>query len=69
MPLTLFTLTPESMAARYPYLFRISRIAAPAATFAERHAAALAVVRQPLSPAACTLLATRTRAAGKALET
>ena len=63
-----FSFTPESMAARHPDLFRTSRIAPPA-TLAEQHAAALSVVRQPLPPAACMLLADQTRAAGKALAT
>lgn len=48
-------LYPETMAAMHPDLFRVSR--PPVATFAEQHAAALAVVRQPQPPAACLLMA------------
>ena len=42
-------LTPGAMAAMHPGLFRAAR--PPLATFAEQHAAALAVVQQSLTPA------------------
>lgn len=49
--------TPETLAEMHPDLFRANRPHPPVGTFAEQHAAALAVVRQPMPPAACQLLA------------
>ena len=50
-------LSPETMAAMHPDLFCVSRARPPVATFAEQHAAALAVLRQSKPPAVCQLMA------------
>lgn len=51
-------LHPETMAELFPDLFRTAQPRGPVNTFAEQHAAALAVVvRQPMPPAACQLMA------------
>lgn len=49
-------LHPEMMAELFPDLFRVTQPPRPLNTFAEQHAAALAV-RQPMPPAACQLMA------------
>ena len=48
-------LTPETLAAMHPELFRTVR--PPLATFAEQHAAALVVVHGSKPPAVCQLMA------------
>jgi len=53
--MALINLTPETMAAFHPDLFCVNRL--PIATFAQQYATAMAVVRQPMPPAACQLLA------------
>lgn len=67
MPYT--PITAEDMAGAHPSLFRTTT-PKPGPSFAEQHAFALAVntARQPLPPAACSLLAAR-MAAGKASNT
>lgn len=49
-------LQPETMADLFPELFRTAQPRQPLITFAQQHAAALAV-RQPMPPAACQLMA------------
>lgn len=49
-------LHPETMAELFPELFRTAQPRPPLNTFAQQHAAALAV-RQPMPPAACQLMA------------